>query len=233
MSETTFQSPHPKTLPIEGEKLRYPVKRIFYVGRNYEAHAAEMGNVVDREAPFYFTKSTTHVCSSGKTLSFPKGTSKLHHEVEFVIALGSDLEEASHEQARDAIFGYACGLDMTRRDLQGIAKETRRPWDIAKDFENSGIFGPITPAEKFGAIANQRIWLTVNDELRQESHLNEMVHNAEEILCHLSTLYHLEAGDLVMTGTPSGVGPVHPGDKIRGSVDGLEEVVITYKPYPA
>ena len=215
MSDLVFD-PHPQpTLAVLGTEARYPVARIFCVGRNYAAHAAEMGNEVDREAPFYFTKSCYALLPSGEGMPYPPGTSDLHHEIEFVVALGPGGQS----------FGYASGLDMTRRDLQAAAKEKRRPWDTGKDFERSAIIGPITPAEDFTP-ADQRITLDVGGDRRQEGRLSEMVWSVDEIISHLGTLYTLGAGDLIMTGTPSGVGAVVAGDFLKGGIDGLEPVEV-------
>ena len=193
----------------------YPIGRIFCVGRNYAAHAAEMGNEVDREAPFYFTKSARHAVPGDAVLPFPAGTDDLHHEVELVVALG----------AGGAPIGYGVGLDMTRRDLQAAAKDKRRPWDLAKDFEGSAVLGPLAPAAGFEA-RGRAIRLTVNVETRQDATLDEMIHDVAAILSHLSGYYALGAGDLVMTGTPAGVGAVRPGDRLVGSVDGLPDVTL-------
>ena len=192
----------------------FRVARIFCVGRNYAAHAAEMGNEVDRTAPFYFTKSPVHARLSGAELPYPPGTADLHHEVEYVLALGNGGQ----------IVGSGVGLDMTRRDLQAEAKAKGRPWDTAKDFEGSAIFGPLRPGE---ATPGARIRLSVNGETRQEAPLSDMVWSPAEIVAHLATLYTLGPGDLVMTGTPAGVGPVVAGDVLLGEVDGCDPVTLT------
>lgn len=214
-------------LPVVGEHALYPVRRIFCVGRNYAEHAAEMGNEVDREAPFYFTKSPYSLVRSGATLPYPPGTENYHHEMEFVLALGADVFRADAAAAEAAIWGMGCGLDMTRRDLQNVAKEKRRPWDIGKDVEGSAVLGDLTRVEAFGAIAGQRIALTVNGETRQNAVLSDMVWSSVEIVSHLSRYYHLGPGDLIMTGTPAGVGPVRPGDALVGEIDGLAPVRLT------
>ncbi len=211
-------------LPVAGESALYPVRRIFCVGRNYAEHAAEMGDEVDREAPFYFTKSPFSLAQSGAELPYPPGTENYHHEMEFVMALGAEVFRADGSAAQAAIWGMACGLDMTRRDLQNVAKEKRRPWDIGKDVEGSAVIGELTRAEVFGAVAGQRISLTINGETRQNAVLSDMVWSAGEIVSHLSRCYHLGPGDLIMTGTPAGVGPVRPGDQLVGKIDGLSPV---------
>ena len=219
--------PRPQpSLPVAGEALRYPVGRIFCVGRNYAAHAAEMGNEVDREAPFYFTKSAHHLVGSG-TYPVPPRTADYHHEVEFVVALGGRVDPTSEATAMRAVFGYAVGLDMTRRDLQAAAKAKGRPWSTAKDVEASAVIGPLTRAAEFGVIGPQKITLTVNGKPRQEGHLSDMVWSVPEILRDLAGLYTLGPGDLIMTGTPSGVGPVVAGDVLEGAVEHVAPVSLT------
>ena len=201
-------------LPILGRPEGYPVARIFCVGRNYAAHAAEMGNSVDRDEPFWFTKSPFALIPSGSALPYPPGTQDLHHEMELVVALGEG----------GAPWGMACGLDMTRRDLQARSKEGRKPWDTSKDWEGSAIVGPLTPG---GTIGDGIIQLTVNGTLQQNARLSEMVWDLPSLLRHLGSLYRLGPGDIVMTGTPAGVGPVVPGDKIEGRIDGLAPVALS------
>ncbi|WP_179378106.1 fumarylacetoacetate hydrolase family protein [Jannaschia marina] len=219
-----FPAPALPRLPIAGRSDLYPVARVFCVGRNYAAHAAEMGNEVDREAPFYFTKSPFHVARSGARLPYPPGTADYHHEMEFVLAMGNEAFGADRAAAEAAIFGYGCGLDMTRRDLQAAAKEMRRPWDLGKDVEGAAVLGALTPVADFGRVADQRIALTVNGEARQSATLGEMIHDCAAIVAHLSRFYRLGPGDVVMTGTPAGVGPVRSGDVLHGTVDGCAPV---------
>lgn len=222
-----FPSPQWPTVAIKGEAGTYPVHRIFCVGRNYAAHAAEMGVAVDREAPFYFTKSALATEPSGVTVPYPPGTENYHYEMELVIAIGSPVFKGDTEAAKKAIYGYCCGLDMTRRDLQLAARATQRPWDLGKDFEHSAVFAPITKAAAFGALGPQRIHLEVNGEVHQEAKLEDLIWKVEEIVSHLSGYYHLRPGDLIMTGTPAGVGAVVPGDVITGGIDGLDPVKLT------
>jgi fumarylpyruvate hydrolase len=223
--------PRPQpALPVIGATALYPVGRIFCVGRNYAAHAAEMGSEVDREKPFYFTKSAHDILASGGVLPYPPGTQDLHHEVELVVALGGPAFRANSDDALAAVFGYGTGLDMTRRDLQGEAKNKRRPWDIGKDFEGSAVIGPLTRAAHVGAIGPQRIGLTVNGVIRQEAHLSDMVWDVAGIIGHLSTLYHLQEGDVIMTGTPAGVGAVTAGDRLTGTIDALAPVHLRIGP---
>ncbi len=226
MTTYSFPAPDQPDLPIAGSGDRFPVRRIFCVGRNYEAHAAEMGNTVDRAAPFYFTKSAHAILHSGQSMTYPQGTSDLHHEIELVVAIGPSVGLTDAPAGEVEIFGYAVGLDMTRRDLQGAAKDGRKPWDTGKDFEQSAIIGAITPAADTLLDAAQ-IRLDVNGEKRQSAPLSDMVHTVEEIIANLSTLYHLRSGDLIMTGTPAGVGAVQVGDVLTGSIDGLEAVKTT------
>lgn len=214
--------PRPQpSLEVLGETARFPVARIFCVGRNYAAHAAEMGNEVDREAPFYFTKSAHHLVAPGRH-PVPPRTADYHHEVEFVVALGAAVADSA--DVMDAVLGYAVGLDMTRRDLQAAAKAKGRPWSTAKDFEAGAVIGPLSRAAEFGAIAAQEIALDVNGAQRQAGRLSDMVWSVPEILRDLAGLYTLGPGDLVMTGTPSGVGAVGSGDRLRGTVTGLAQV---------
>lgn len=230
MSQLLFDAaPHP-SLPIIGRDAVFPVHRIFCVGRNYAAHAAEMGNEVDREAPFYFLKSAHHLAQSDTPMPYPPGTQDLHHEVEFVAVLRQGGFQVPQDRALELVFGYAVGLDMTRRDLQGAAKDKRRPWDTGKDFEQAAVIGPITPTDETGDMDAAGISLTVNGEARQAGRLADMVWSLPELIAHLSTLYHLRAGDVIMTGTPSGVGPVVSGDVLHGQIDGLQPVDLTITP---
>jgi fumarylpyruvate hydrolase len=217
MSRFVFPPPEPVGIAIDGEAGLFPVRRVFCVGRNYAEHAAEMGAEVDREAPFYFTKSACAVIASGAAIPYPLGTRDFHHEVELVVALGEG----------GAVFGCACGLDMTRRDLQAAAKDKRRPWDTGKDFENSAVTGSIS---RSFTPAGQAISLSVNGAPRQRARLSDMVWSVPEILAHLGGLYQLQAGDLIFTGTPAGVGAVLPGDEIAGQIEGLAGVVLRLQP---
>ena len=217
MTETLFAPRPPVILPVEGA-AGFPVGRIFCVGRNYADHAAEMGHEVDREAPFYFTKSQHAVLLSGSDMPYPPRTNDLHHEMELVVALGKGGREIAEADAMEHVYGYGCGLDMTRRDLQAAAKDKRRPWDTGKDFDNAAILGPLTPKAGNDAIDELQIALEVNGETRQRARLGDMVWSIPEIIADLSTLYTLHAGDLIMTGTPAGVGAVVRGDVLRGTI---------------
>lgn len=219
-----FDLPSIPTLPVNGETDAYPIGRIFCVGRNYAAHAAEMGFEVDREAPFYFTKSPANAVMTGASMAYPPGTENFHHEMELVMAIGAPVFQCSKEEGMAAIYAYGCGLDMTRRDLQIASRNKQRPWDLGKDVESSAVFAPLTKAADFGAIAQQRIWLEVNGETKQDATLEELIWKVDEIVADLSKFYHLRPGDLIMTGTPAGVGPVVAGDTITGGVDGLDSI---------
>jgi fumarylpyruvate hydrolase len=221
-----FDPSKTKSIPVKGERKHYPVNRIFCVGRNYVDHAKEMGLAVDREKPFYFTKAATHFQNSGTTVVYPGGTTNFHYEVELVVAIGKKIFNGDLEKARKAVFGYAVGLDLTRRDLQLSERAHQRPWDLGKDVEQSAIVSTITKAKDFGIVGPQRIHLSLNGEIKQDSRLSELVWKVDEIIAHLSKFYHLAPGDLIMTGTPAGVGPVLPGDKIKGGIDGLEPISI-------
>lgn len=225
-----FDVPATPAVPVLGETSLFPVNRIFCVGRNYEAHAAEMGFKADREAPFYFIKTPSATTLTGATIPYPPGTENYHYEMEFVVAIGASAFRVSEEQSMSAVYGYACGLDMTRRDLQLTAREKGRPWDLGKDFEQSAVIAPITKADEFGAIAKQRISLEVNGEVKQDQTLADLIWSVPELISHLSRYYHLQAGDLIYTGTPAGVGPVVAGDQLRGTVDGLSPVELTLDP---
>ncbi|MHA7851820.1 fumarylacetoacetate hydrolase family protein [Roseovarius sp.] len=222
-----FAPPESLAIPVAGDSRQFPLRRIFCVGRNYAAHAAEMGNEVDREAPFYFTKSAHALCLSGATIPYPPGTQDCHYEMEFVVAIGAPAFRVTKTEAMQAVWGYGCGIDLTRRDLQGAAKDKRRPWDLGKDFENSALMAALTPADAFGEIGQQRITLRRDDEIVQDASLGDMVWSVPELIAHLSGYYHLLPGDLIYTGTPAGVGPVQPGSVLVGEIEGLEPVRVT------
>jgi fumarylpyruvate hydrolase len=221
-----FPPSAPKSISVEGETARFPVNRIFCVGRNYADHAKEMGVEVDREAPFYFTKTPSTLEASGQTLPYPPGTKNFHYEMELVIAIGTPAFKVDKADAMKAVYGYACGLDMTRRDLQLEARAKQRPWDLGKDVENSAVVSTIIRAKDF-TVADQKISLTVNGAQKQDAKLTDLVWSVEELVSHLSHYYHLVPGDLIFTGTPAGVGPVVTGDKIEGTIAGLTPVTLT------
>jgi len=218
---------HPiTTLPVAGSDLRFPVRRVFCVGRNYADHAREMGAMDQadgREPPFFFTKPGDALVGGEGELSvaYPPLTKNLHHEVEMVVALGTGGANVTVDAANAMIFGYAVGLDLTRRDIQAKAKEKGHPWDMGKGFDQSAVAGAISPVAASGHPQAGRIWLTVNGELRQDGDLSAMMWKVADIIANLSTLVRLEAGDLIYTGTPAGVGPIVPGDVLEGGVDGV------------
>ena len=222
-----FPAPPSPTVLVKGTDLLFPVNRIFCVGRNYEAHAREMGMAVDRDAPFYFTKSASSIVASGATVPYAPGTSNLHHEMELVVALGKPVFCVSEEDAPEAIFGYACGLDMTRRDLQFKARDKGRPWDLGKNFENSAVISEIVRTSESGHIQAGEISLSVNEEQRQSGDISDLIWSVPELIADLSKYYHLQPGDLLYTGTPAGVGPVEPGDVITGSIDQVGKIELT------
>lgn len=230
MSDSLFPLPPVPDIPVRGETATYPIGRIFCVGRNYAAHAAEMGIEVDREKPFYFTKSPASAVLSGARVPYPSGTANYHYEMELALAIGAPVFRATREQARDAIYGYCCALDMTRRDLQLGERARQRPWSLGKDVENSAVFAPMTKATDLMPIKDQRIHLSVNGETRQDGSLAELIWKLDEIIAHLSGFYHLRPGDLILTGTPAGVGPVVAGDIIKGGIDGLDPIRLTLTP---
>ncbi len=212
--------------PVRGRTERFPICRIFCVGRNYEGHAREMGVAADREAPFYFMKASHHYVASGSTIPYPPGTNNCHHEMEMVVAIGTPGFRIPESQALGHVFGYACGLDMTRRDLQAAAKEKQRPWDIGKNFEHSAVLGEIAPASEAGHPTRGRIELRVNGATKQSSDIADLIHGVAAIIAHLSQYYHVQAGDLIYTGTPEGVGPVKSGDRLEGSIEGIGTIAL-------
>lgn len=224
MTDRLFASPEYPEVPIAGERSTYPVHRIFCVGRNYADHAKEMGVEVDREAPFYFLKDAQAIVPTGATVPYPCGTDNYHYEMELVIAMGRPIYKGTPEEAAEAIFGYAAGLDMTRRDIQLAARAKQRPWDLGKNFEKSAVIAPILRKGAVAGIGPQRIWLSVGESVKQDALLSDLVWTPVEIVSHLSGYYHLEPGDLIYTGTPAGVGPVTSGDHIRGEITGLPPV---------
>jgi fumarylpyruvate hydrolase len=230
VSSYPFDAPAPIAIPIRGSSERYPVRRIFCVGRNYEAHAREMGAVPDREAPFYFTKSAHDYAPSGATIPNPPGTANLHYEMELVVALGAPAFRIAARDALSTVFGYTCGLDMTRRDLQFAARDQRRPWDLGKDFESAAVLAPIVRVAECGHIDHGLIELRVNGTTRQSSDVKLLIHPVPALIADLSKFYHLQPGDLIYTGTPEGVGSVVANDQIEGSIEGLGEIALRLGP---
>ena len=227
-----FAPPTTPSLPIIGRPERFPVNRIFCVGRNYHAHAIEMGRPVDKATmhPFYFTKSTSALVESGATVPYPAGTANYQYEMELVVAIGDHGFRLAEADAQRMVFGYAAGLDMTRRDLQLVARDQGRPWDLGKDFEQSAVCGPILPAGELGVLSGGALRLQVSGETRQSADLAQLIWSIPELLADLSRFYHLAPGDLIYTGTPEGVGPVRPGDHLSGHVDRVGAVALTVGP---
>jgi fumarylpyruvate hydrolase len=214
----------PATAPgvaVSGSKLRFPVHRIYCVGRNYADHVREMGAEPERAPPIFFMKPADAVVANGTPVAYPSATANLHHEVELVVALGSGGRDIDARAALGHVFGYAVGNDLTRRDLQAAARERGQPWDTAKGFDASAPIGAIRPVAQ-GHVEHARIWLKVNDTLRQESDIDQMLLPVPGIMAELSRFYELRAGDLIFTGTPAGVGPLKPGDRVEGGIEGLE-----------
>ncbi|TAL82544.1 MAG: FAA hydrolase family protein [Rhodanobacter sp.] len=218
-------SPSPvSSLPIIGSELRFPIRRVFCIGRNYAEHAREMGSSVDKSAPMFFCKPADAVIGDGADVPYPQATSDLHHEVEMVLALGRGGRDLAAEQAEAMIWGYGVGLDLTRRDLQARAKAKGQPWDTAKAFDGSAPVSALCPASHARPDAETRLALTVNGELRQQTALADMVHGVPEILVALSGLFELRPGDLIFTGTPAGVAALQRGDRFHASLDGIAEL---------
>jgi fumarylpyruvate hydrolase len=208
----------------------FPVRRVFCVGRNYAEHAREMGKDPERDPPFFFTKWAETVVPSGSSIAYPTETANYHYEAELVVAIGKSGRYISAENALDHVYGYATGLDMTRRDLQFQARDKGRPWDIGKNFEQASPLGLIHPASQIGHPATGAISLTVNGDTRQSADIADLIWPVPDIIRFLSTFYALEPGDIIYTGTPAGVGPVVPGDKIVVSIAGLEPTTVTIGP---
>ena len=206
---------------IAGSGQRFPIRRIFCVGKNYADHAREMGGDPDREPPFFFSKPADAVIGGTADIAMPSRTTNLHHEIELVVALGGGGTNIGEDDALAAVFGYAVGNDLTRRDLQADAKAGGRPWDMAKGFDHSAILSPIRPVAEVGHPTAARIWLSVNDELRQDGDIADMIWPVADIIAELSTYVELKAGDLIYTGTPAGVGRIVAGDRVAGGIDGI------------
>ncbi|GLS27219.1 fumarylacetoacetate hydrolase family protein [Marinibactrum halimedae] len=213
----------PTTLPVTGQDSRFPVRRVYCVGRNYTDHALEM-NSDPKEPPFFFTKPADAVVPPNHPIYYPVKTNELHHEVELVVALERGGINLNTKEASHCIFGYAVGLDLTRRDLQRDAKDKSRPWCTAKAFDHSAVVGPISTKRDCGHKTEGDIKLSVNGEIRQHGKLEDMVWKTVDIIVELSQYFELQPGDLIFTGTPKGVGPLIPGDRLEASIDGLEKL---------
>ena len=209
------------SLPVTGDVRRFAVNRIFCVGRNYADHAREMGHDPDREPPFFFMKPASAILADGKDMAYPSLSKDVYHEVELVVAIARGGVNIPPENALEYIYGYGVGLDMTRRDLQGEAKKMGRPWDTGKAFDQSAPCGAITPVAQWGHPEKGLVTLLVNGEIRQEGNLNQLIWNVPDVIASLSSLFALEPGDLIFTGTPAGVGPVKRGDVLEAKIEGL------------
>ena len=214
------------SLPIKDTENQFPVNRIYCIGRNYAEHAKEMGGDYKRESPFYFIKSNDTLLVHGGEVKYPSKTNNLHHEVELVIAIDKPGKDILKENALNHVFGYAVGIDLTRRDLQAEAKKSGRPWDTGKTFRHAAPITAIQPATKIGHPSKGSIHLKVNDSMRQIGNINEMIWSIPEAIANLSTYFELAAGDLLFTGTPAGVGEIHPGDNIIGVIEGVGSIEI-------
>jgi fumarylpyruvate hydrolase len=213
-------------LPVKGTEALFPVRRVYCIGRNYAAHAVEMGHDPDKEPPFFFQKNPDNLDISG-TFPYPPKSEDVHHEIELAVALKSGGRNIPVSEALTHVFGYAVSLDMTRRDLQGQAKKMGRPWEIGKAFEHSAPITSLVPVAECGHPETGAIRLSVNGDLRQEGNLNQMIWKIPEMISYLSDYFELMPGDLIQTGTPAGVGPVRRGDKLTGTVDGLPTLEVT------
>ena len=233
MTDAPYLWPPPplRSLPVLGAARRAPVNRLFFVGRNYHAHALEMGHPVDKavDRPFYFTKSLPALAESGASVAYPPQTGNYHHEMELVVVIGAPGFRIAPGDAPLLVYGYACGLDMTRRDLQSALRDKGRPWDLAKDVEGSAVVSSIVPMAGV-ALGRGAIELTVNGELRQRSDLDRLIWSVPEPIADLSLFYHLQPGDVIFTGTPEGIGPVKPGDRIEGRIEGVGTISLSVGP---
>jgi fumarylpyruvate hydrolase len=218
-------SPVP-SLAVEGVRGRFPVHRIYCVGRNYAEHAREMGHDPDREPPFFFMKPADAIVTDGKDFTYPSESRDVHHELELVVALGLGGAAITAARALDHVYGYAVGLDMTRRDLQAEAKKMGRPWDTGKAFDGSAPCSAVRRASEIGHPTKGAVWLEVNGETRQRGDLGQLIWKIPEMIAYLSTLFTLGAGDLIFTGTPAGVGPVERGDVLKGAVEGVGTLTV-------
>ncbi|HET9933350.1 MAG TPA: fumarylacetoacetate hydrolase family protein [Polyangiaceae bacterium] len=221
-----FALPAVPSVPIAGTESHFPVRRIYCVGRNYAEHAREMGFEAEREAPFFFTKPADAIVLDGASIEYALATRNLHHEIELVVAIGKTGVDISREAALDHVYGYAVGIDMTRRDLQLAARDKGRPWDVGKGFDESAPIGTIRRAAEIGHVNEGAIRLSVNGEVRQSADLKQLISPVPDLVVELSKLFVLQPGDLIYTGTPAGVGPVKPGDELRGSIEHVGEISI-------
>ncbi|MBX8689848.1 FAA hydrolase family protein [Mycobacterium sp. 20091114027_K0903767] len=227
MADFVIAPPPQASLPVSGGVGRFPIRRVFCVGRNYAAHAREMGKDPDREPPFFFMKPADAVIDAEGIVPYPSLTSSFHHEIELVVALGAGGRDVAPDDALSLVWGYGVGVDLTRRDLQDEAKKLSRPWDWAKGFDASAPCTPIHPVADVGHPDSGEIWLRVNGELRQHGDLSDLIWSVPEVISAISTAVDLAPGDLIYSGTPAGVGPMQPGDVVSGGVAGVAEFTFT------
>ena len=218
--------PTQNSLPVRGTEARFPVRRVYCVGRNYEAHAREMGTDPTREPPFIFQKPTDAVISGSTSIPYPPQTRNLHYEIELVVAIGRRGVNVPESEALSLVYGYGVGIDLTRRDLQQAAKDGGKPWEWGKAFDKSAPCSALVPAEVIGRPASGRIWLSVNDVIKQDADISQLIWSVPEVIAFISASMVLEPGDLVFTGTPAGVGPLLPADRIQGGVDGIGTIEV-------
>lgn len=221
MQNLAFAVPPRPVVPVAGASTLFPVHRIYCVGKNYAAHAREMGTDPTREPPFFFSKPADALVGDGARVAYPSRTANFHHEIELVVAIGGEGREVTREAALGLVYGYAVGNDLTRRDLQARAKDKGQPWDVAKGFDESAAISAIRSVSEVGHPQRGRIWLAVNGTVRQDADIAELTWSVPEIIAELSTLFTLRPGDLIYTGTPAGVGALHRGDRIEGGVEGV------------
>jgi fumarylpyruvate hydrolase len=224
-SEFVFPPAAVPSLEVAGIAARFPVRRVYCVGQNYMAHAQEMGHN-EKTPPFFFSKPADAVVPGGGRIEYPSETHNFHHEIELVVALGKEGANIARDAALDHVFGYAVGLDLTRRDLQAAAREKKQPWDTAKGFDHSAPVGPIQPVAKVGHVAKGAIWFKVNGEARQSGDIADLIWPVADVITELSKFFTLKPGDLIFTGTPAGVGPLKRGDRGEGGIDRLGTIAI-------
>jgi len=227
MPSYVFPPPQQPAVAVLGTSSLFPARRVYCVGRNYAAHAVEMGHDPDREPPFFFMKTPDALLPDGGTFPYPTETSDVHHEIEMVVALEKGGRDVPEAEALNLVFGYGVGIDFTRRDLQAEAKKLARPWEVGKAFDHAAPCGPLARAAEIGHPAKGAVTLDVNDERRQTGDLDQLIWTVPEMIAYLSRLFELAPGDLIFTGTPAGVGPVARGDRLHGQVEGVGELRVT------
>ncbi|OZI37556.1 fumarylacetoacetate hydrolase [Bordetella genomosp. 10] len=233
MSSYVITPAEQASVAVAGGSQRFPVRRVYCVGRNYADHAREMGHDPDRDPPFFFSKPADAIVPAEGNIEYPPQSEDFHYEIELVVAIGKGGKNIPVDQALDHIWGYGVGIDLTRRDLQAVAKKMGRPWEWAKGFDASGPVTPLKPASEVGHPETGRIWLSVNGEVRQQGDLSELIWSVPEVISYISESMALQPGDLIFTGTPAGVGAIRPGDVVAGGVDGIGSFEMKVGPKPA